>query len=416
MLKSKTTSKKLFFSKKIISPDSNQEKIFLSSSNIIKSYWHDVDLYNKPSNKYNMIVEIPYQERIIREMNKFELNTPIIRKNNKTNPSQQVNLRDFSLDPIINYGFFPKTFSSNSKVYFNNMKGDNDPLDVIDIGCSSKSPGDLTEVNILGSFCLVDEGETDLKVIVSGKSSSISEDDTQKIEYTMKWFKNFKTFYGKPANSILENRLFSKEDTENMVNDFHLDYMNSKYYKEYKEYKELPLKDMTVNYFFTRKCNYECKFCFHTKKSSFILPYERQLEVLRLCKEAGALKVNFAGGEPFLYPEVLGEMVKASKEMNYDSVSIISNGKLITEGWISKYGEYLDYLGISCDSIDPEINFKHGRKVAGSIKLSNEKEKIIKISSWCRERKIKFKINTVVTSLNKQEDMSDFINLIQPSR
>ena len=102
-----------------------------------------------------------------------------------------------------------------------------------------------------------------------------------------------------------------------------------------------------VNFFFTRVCNYECNFCFHTKKSTFQLPIERQIELLQILWNSGAEKINFAGGEPFLYPETLGELVKHSKKMGYSSVSIISNGSKVKRDWMEKYGIGLDILGIS---------------------------------------------------------------------
>lgn len=70
-------------------------------------------------------------------------------------------------------------------------------------------------------------------------------------------------------------------------------------------------------------------------------------------------KINFSGGEPFL-PErgkYLGEMVKYCKfNLNLQSVSIVSNGSLITEKWFKDYAKYLDILAISCDSFDEETN------------------------------------------------------------
>lgn len=45
----------------------------------------------------------------------------------------------------------------------------------------------------------------------------------------------------------------------------------------------------SVNYHFTRKCNYKCGFCFHTAKTSFVLPLEEALKGLKLLKEAGKL-------------------------------------------------------------------------------------------------------------------------------
>ena len=53
----------------------------------------------------------------------------------------------------------------------------------------------------------------------------------------------------------------------------------------------LPVKDkvvpVSVNYHFTRKCNYKCGFCFHTAKTSFVLPLDAAKTGLRMLKAAG---------------------------------------------------------------------------------------------------------------------------------
>lgn len=43
----------------------------------------------------------------------------------------------------------------------------------------------------------------------------------------------------------------------------------------------------SVNYHFTRKCNYECGFCFHTAKTSFMLNLEDAKHGLGMLKIAG---------------------------------------------------------------------------------------------------------------------------------
>lgn len=63
---------------------------------------------------------------------------------------------------------------------------------------------------------------------------------------------------------------------------------------------------ISVNYHFTRRCNKECGFCFHTAKTSHIASVEDARRGLALLKKAGMRKLNFAGGEPFLYPKYLG--------------------------------------------------------------------------------------------------------------
>jgi len=171
-----------------------------------------------------------------------------------------------------------------------------------------------------------------------------------------------------------------------------------------------------INFHISRVCNYKCKFCFHTKKSSYILPINDQIEVLRQFRQVGSEKVNFAGGEPFLYSERLGELVKVSKDLGFKSVSIITNGSIIKKEWFEKYGKYLDILGVSCDSINPEVNLRHGRNF-NRIKLPIEQQKKIELlSQICHHQQILFKVNTVVTQLNKDEILAEFINKINPCR
>lgn len=48
-----------------------------------------------------------------------------------------------------------------------------------------------------------------------------------------------------------------------------------------------PTTPVSVNYHFTRQCNYKCGFCFHTAKTSFVLPLEEAKRGLLLLKQAG---------------------------------------------------------------------------------------------------------------------------------
>ena len=55
----------------------------------------------------------------------------------------------------------------------------------------------------------------------------------------------------------------------------------------------------------------------------------------------GMKKVNFSGGEPFIFKKgkFVGDLVKYCKEnLQLPSVSIVSNGSLITEDWFQEYG------------------------------------------------------------------------------
>ncbi|XP_043773542.1 radical S-adenosyl methionine domain-containing protein 2 [Cervus elaphus] len=178
---------------------------------------------------------------------------------------------------------------------------------------------------------------------------------------------------------------------------------------------DLPTTPTSVNYHFTRQCNYKCGFCFHTAKTSFVLPLEEAKRGLLMLKEAGMEKINFSGGEPFLQDrgEYLGSLVKFCKqELQLPSVSIVSNGSLIRESWFQKYGEYLDILAISCDSFDEQVNVLIGR---GQGK-KNHVENLQKLRTWCKEYRVAFKINSVINRFNVDEDMKEQINALNPVR
>jgi radical S-adenosyl methionine domain-containing protein 2 len=178
-----------------------------------------------------------------------------------------------------------------------------------------------------------------------------------------------------------------------------------------------PLVPISVNYHFTRVCNYSCGFCFHTAKTSYVETLEEAKRGIKLLHDAGMIKINFAGGEPFLKPALLGQMVRFCKSLDIKekplAVSIVSNGSKITEKWLEEFGQFVDVLAISCDSFDEAINKKVGRTAGGS---ANHSGKLWKVRDWCSTYGIKFKINTVVNAFNWEEDMNAQIAALAPTR
>mmetsp|Transcript_2653 Transcript_2653/g.5591 ORF Transcript_2653/g.5591 Transcript_2653/m.5591 type:complete len:96 (+) Transcript_2653:599-886(+) len=77
--------------------------------------------------------------------------------------------------------------------------------------------------------------------------------------------------------------------------------------------------------------------------------------------DAGCEKINFAGGEPFLHPILLGELCRVASDELGLAVSIISNGSQITPEWMDMYAKYVDVLGVSVDSFCKETNSAIGR-------------------------------------------------------
>ena len=134
---------------------------------------------------------------------------------------------------------------------------------------------------------------------------------------------------------------------------------------------------------------------------------------LALLKRAGMRKINFAGGEPFLYKTYLAELLKYCKEtLKLESVSIISNASKIDEPFLERYGRYIDILAVSCDSFEDATNKKIGRTDGTPIQVAH----LYRVAAWCRNYNIMFKLNTVVCAYNVDEDMVDPVTRLAPFR
>jgi len=168
---------------------------------------------------------------------------------------------------------------------------------------------------------------------------------------------------------------------------------------------------ISVNYHFTRQCNKSCGFCFHTATTSHKESLANAMQGLRLLKQAGIRKLNFAGGEPFLHTKFLGSLVDYCKQdLRLESVSIVTNGSLVTEQFLRDHGQNIDILAVSCDSFEERTNIEIGRGSGDQV------AKLYKIAQWCGTFGIKFKLNTVVCRLNMTEDMNLHISALQPFR
>ena len=90
-----------------------------------------------------------------------------------------------------------------------------------------------------------------------------------------------------------------------------------------------------------------------------MLPEKDAKRGLKKLVEAGMKKLNVAGGEPFLFPEFLGNICRYVKEdLHLESVSIVTNGSKVTEKWLQKYGKFVDIIAVSCDSLNEQTNIE----------------------------------------------------------
>ncbi|CAK9160416.1 unnamed protein product [Ilex paraguariensis] len=123
-----------------------------------------------------------------------------------------------------NYGLLPQTWEDPS---FANHEvdgafGDNDPVDVVEIGDSRGKIGQILKVKPLGALAMIDEGELDWKIVAISlddpRASLVNDvDDVEKhfpgtLTAIRDWFRDYKIPDGKPANKFgLGNKAANKD-------------------------------------------------------------------------------------------------------------------------------------------------------------------------------------------------------------
>ena len=141
-------------------------KAYIEQDGKVISAFHDVPLYaDKENNIFNMIVEIPRWTNAKLEISKELPMNPIIQDTKKGKLRYVRNCFPHH-GYIHNYGAFPQTWEDPNETHPETKAvGDNDPLDVLEIGESIAYIGEIKQVKILGIMALLDEGETDWKVV-----------------------------------------------------------------------------------------------------------------------------------------------------------------------------------------------------------------------------------------------------------
>jgi radical S-adenosyl methionine domain-containing protein 2 len=122
-------------------------------------------------------------------------------------------------------------------------------------------------------------------------------------------------------------------------------------------------------------------------------------------------KVSFAGGEPTLCPW-LPELVRTAKECGATTM-LVTNGSRLPQV-IGELQGVLDWVAMSIDSASEHTLVQLGRAVQGRRAIP--RERYVELAAMVREAGMRLKINSVVTSLNAGEDMSEFIRDLAPER
>ncbi|KAI9202753.1 inorganic pyrophosphatase [Polychytrium aggregatum] len=208
-------------------PNTIDYRVFIEKDGKVVSPFHDIPLYaNEEKTILNMVVEIPRWTNAKLEISKEESFNPI-KQDTKKGKLRYVRNCFPHHGYIWNYGALPQTWEDPNHTHPDTKaKGDNDPVDVCEIGELVGTVGQVKQVKVLGTMALLDEGETDWKLIVidikdplAAKLNDI--EDVEKhlpglLRATNEWFRIYKIPDGKPENNFAfsgeaKNRKYATE-------------------------------------------------------------------------------------------------------------------------------------------------------------------------------------------------------------
>jgi len=195
---------------------------FKDGDNVI-SPWHDIPLKSE-SGAYNMVVEIPKMTKAKMEVATKEENNPIAQDIKKGN------LRDYHGPIFWNYGCLPQTWEDpNAEHPELKVFGDDDPIDVVEIGSATLAMGSVKEVKPLGVIAMIDDGELDWKVLAVAVDDPLAEEynDIDDVPDAVKdgvreWFRWYKTPDDKPLNGFgFDEKFLNKKETIEVIDETH---------------------------------------------------------------------------------------------------------------------------------------------------------------------------------------------------
>ena len=204
-----------------------------------KSFWHDLDYRGSGygSEEYNMVVEIPQNRLAKMEYDKEK--DCILQNVKKCSVSGKTVDRYYPIFPEFNYGFIPQTHEPPvADPQLDGLRGDNDPLDVLELSGAVCSIGSILKVKVIGCLPLIDQGEVDYKMLavrtdhpLSANVSSIAEYNQlhpHRLAYIINWFIRYKILEGKKANSYAKDGLkISAAEALALVEKHHLLYLQT---------------------------------------------------------------------------------------------------------------------------------------------------------------------------------------------
>ncbi|KAK9832579.1 hypothetical protein WJX81_000316 [Elliptochloris bilobata] len=208
-------------------PNSLEFRIFTQEKGRDISPWHDIPLY-ADAGLVNFVCEIPKESSAKMEVATDEPTTPIKQDVKKGK------LRFYPYNINWNYGLLPQTWEdpAHKAEDVGGVAGDNDPVDVVEIGEQALDMGGVYAVKPLAVLAMIDDGELDWKIVAiranDPRAASVNDvEDVERefpgeLEKIRVWFQDYKIPDGKPANKFgYDNQPQNKEFTLKVIAETH---------------------------------------------------------------------------------------------------------------------------------------------------------------------------------------------------
>jgi len=162
----------------------------------------------------------------------------------------------------------------------------------------------------------------------------------------------------------------------------------------------------------TSKCNYHCSFCNHPQmKQVDQMPLEKWKEILTQLKEwLGWYRINFLGGEPFLYPDFF-PLLEFCRD-NGITAGITTNGWFLTEENCKRLGEMdLFNISLSVDGFKPEIHDEMRGMPGAHKRLWDGIENLKRYTIPYSDVRVAFRTNVLAHTLDDLVPLAHFVKV-----
>jgi radical S-adenosyl methionine domain-containing protein 2 len=194
------------------------------------------------------------------------------------------------------------------------------------------------------------------------------------------------------------------------------------------------VQELVINWHITEACNFSCRYCYakwNGREKELIHNWGRTQKLLdeiavyfapgnpsnplEQALSWSAVRLNLAGGEPLLYPDTALGVLSHARSLGMNT-SIITNGSRLSDDLVIQIAPLVSMIGLSIDSGRTDTNLGIGR-VDGRGALLNSQELAGLLSkAKTHNPALTLKLNTVVNSLNVDEDMGNTLDAFRPDR